>query len=68
MVGMYATTLAYDDVLTNQVSQQKDQQFRRYSRNCRDHMNPCCDIDLENSKPNFLHDALAHDDASQYQV
>ena len=29
-------------------------------------MNPCCDLD--NSKPTFLHDTLAHDDASQYQV
>ena len=28
----------------------------------------CCDPDLENSKPNFPHDILAHDDASQYQV
>ena len=27
-------------------------------------MSPCCDLDLENSKPIFFHDTLAHDDAS----
>ena len=27
-----------------------------------------CDIDLEGSKPIFLEDNLAHDDASPYQV
>ena len=27
-----------------------------------------CDLDLKNSKPSFLHDTLAHNDASQYQV
>ena len=31
-------------------------------------MSPCCDLDLENSKPIFLHDTQAHDDASQYQL
>ena len=25
-------------------------------------MSPCCDLDLENSKPNFLHDTPAHGD------
>ena len=24
-------------------------------------MNPCCDLDLENSKPTCLQDTLAHD-------
>ena len=28
-------------------------------------MSPCCDLDLKNSKPIFLHDTLAHEDASQ---
>ena len=31
-------------------------------------MSPCCDLNLENRKPVFLHDAPAQDDASQYQV
>ena len=34
---------------------QKNQQFRRNSRSYFDHMSPCCDLDLENSKPIFLH-------------
>ena len=59
MVGMYAMTLMYV---------QKDQQFRRYSKNCHDHMYPCCDRDLENWKPTFLHDTLAHNAALPYQV
>ena len=33
-----------------------------------DYISPKCDLDLEDSKPIFLHDILAHDDASQYQV
>ena len=31
-----------------------------------DYMNPHCDIYLEDRKPIFLHDTLAHDDASSY--
>ena len=31
-------------------------------------MNPHCDPLLEDSNPIFLHDTLAHDDASPYQV
>ena len=31
-------------------------------------MSPQCDLDLEDSKPIFLHDTLAHDEASPYQV
>ena len=31
-------------------------------------MSPCCNLDLENNKPKVLHDILAHDDASKYQV
>ena len=31
-------------------------------------MSPCCDLDLVNTKPIFLHDTLAHDDASSDQV
>ena len=33
-----------------------------------DHMSPHCDPGLEDSKPIFSHDTLAHDDASPYQV
>ena len=33
-----------------------------------DHKSPHCDIDVENSKPIFLHYTLAHDDAPSYQV
>ena len=33
-----------------------------------DYMSPHCDPELEDSKPIFLHDTLAHDDASPYQV
>ena len=33
-----------------------------------DYMSPHCDLELEDSKPIFLHDTLAHDDASPYQV
>ena len=32
-----------------------------------DYMSPHCDLELEDSKP-ILHDTLAHDDASPYQV
>ena len=32
------------------------------------HMNPHCDLELEDSKQIFLHDTLIHDDASPYQV
>ena len=35
---------------------------------CFDHMSPCCDLDLEDSKPIFFEDNLAHDEASPYQV
>ena len=27
-----------------------------------------CDLDFEDTKPIFLHDTLAHDDASPYQI
>ena len=33
-----------------------------------DQMSPHCDPELEDSKPIFLHDTLAHDVASPYQV
>ena len=33
-----------------------------------DQVSPHCDPELENSKPVFLHDTLAHDDASLYQI
>ena len=33
-----------------------------------DNISPHCDPELEDSKPIFLQDTLAHDDASPYQV
>ena len=34
-----------------------------------DHMSPCCDLDLEDSKQLFSpHDTLGHDDTPPYQV
>ena len=33
-----------------------------------DYKSPHCDLDLEDRKPTFLHDTLAHDDASPHQV
>ena len=33
-----------------------------------DCMSPYCDLDLEGSKPVFLHNSLTHDGASQYKV
>ena len=33
-----------------------------------DYISPQYDPELEDSKPIFLHDTLAHDDASPYQV
>ena len=36
---------------------------------CFNHMSPCCDLDPEDGKQFcFLHNSLAHDAASQYQV
>ena len=32
-----------------------------------DYMSPHYDLDLEDNKPIFLHDTLAHDDAPPYQ-
>ena len=112
-------TPAYDAVLSNQVWLQRNQHFRRYSRNSHiliiselavtltlktvnqffcvtlwlmimhhntkfgnkmflslediiltntDILSLCCDLDLENNKPIFLHDTLAHDAASPYQI
>ena len=31
-------------------------------------MNPHCDLEFEDSKPIFLRNTMAHDDASSYQV
>ena len=33
-----------------------------------DNMSPHCDLELEDSKPIFLHDTLAHDDSPSYRV
>ena len=32
------------------------------------YMSPHCDLDLEDTKPAFLQDTRAHDDAAPYQV
>ena len=59
----------YDDVPSNQVYLQKDQQFRRHIRKSYlDNMILHCDLDLEDSKSIFLEDNLAHNDALPYQV
>ena len=64
MVGMYAVTLAYDNVQSNQVWIQKDQQFRSYSRNTYlDHLRLRRDLDLEVANNLFLHNTLALQDA-----
>ena len=55
----------YDDVPSNKVLLQKDQKFRRYIRKSHfDYIILYYDPDLEVSKPIFLEDNLAHDDAS----
>ena len=48
----------------------KDLQFSRHGRNNHifDYVSPHCDPELEDSKVILLHDTLAHDDASPYQV
>ena len=62
-------TLAYVDVSSDQVCLPRNQQFRKYSRKSYfDLMSPCCDLDLEDRKNFFLHDTLAHDAASPYQI
>ena len=33
-----------------------------------DQMSPHCDPELDDSKPIFLHDVLAHDDEPPYQI
>ena len=45
---------------------QKDLQFHRHD--ILDQMSPHCDLELEDSKPIFLHDTMAHGDALPYQV
>ena len=49
---------------------QKDQQFSvdMVETVILDYMSHHCDPELEDSKPIFLHNTLAHDDASPYQV
>ena len=59
----------YDDVPSNQVYLQKDQQFRPYiKKSYFDYIICNCDLDLEDSKPIFLKNILADNDASPYQV
>ena len=48
---------------------QKNPYFRRKSRKSSfDLMSLPCDLDLDDSKETFSHDALAHDNTSPYQV
>ena len=51
------SSLAYDVILSNQVWLKTDQWFQRNSRNSLlDYINPCCDLDTEDSEPIFVHD------------
>ena len=61
---------AYDNVPSNQVQLQKDQQFRRHIRQSLFwlYMFLDCDLDLEDSKPFFWKNNLAYNDASPNQV
>ena len=60
---------AYDEVPSNQAYLQKDKQLRRHIwKSYFDYMILHCQLDLEDSKPIFLEDSLAHNDASPYQV
>ena len=59
----------HDDVPSSQVYLQKDQQFRWYiNKSYFDYIILNCDLDLEERKPIFLKDNLAHNDASPYTV
>ena len=60
---------AYDDVPSNKMWLQKDQQFSKYGKTViLDYMSPHYNPELEDSKPIFLHDTLAGDDPLPYQV
>ena len=59
-------TPAYDAVLPKQVWLQRDQQFRRYSRNS--HILLIQALDTEDSEPSFVHDTPPHDNTPPYQV
>ena len=57
---------AYDDVPSNKMWLQKDQQFSKYGKTViLDYMSPHCDSELKDGKPIFLYDTLAHDAASK---
>ena len=59
----------YDDVPSNQVKSQKDQQLGWcIKKSYFDYMIFNCDLDLQDSKPILLENNLAHNDASPYQV
>ena len=59
----------YDDVPSNQLWLQKDQQFRKYIKKVIFWLYyPNCDLDLEDSKPIFFKDNMAPNDASPCQV
>ena len=63
-------TPASDDVLTNQVWLQTDQQFRTYSKKYSyfDYISPRYDFDIQDSEPIFLHDTSPHGNTQLYQV
>ena len=63
-------TPAYNAVRSNQIWLQTNQQFRGYSRNSHIfyHISPCCDLDIEDSEPLFLHDTPPHNNTPPYQV
>ena len=58
----------YDDVPSNQVQLQKDQQLKKKRKSYFNYMILHCDLDLEDSEQMFLKDTLVHDDASSFQV
>ena len=43
-------------------------QKKQWKQSYSDYKSPCCDLDLENSEPIFLHDTLTHDNTPPYQV
>ena len=63
-------TPAYNNIPSIQVWLQEDKRFSRYSWNCLFfyYINLCYNLDHEDSKPIFLQDALAHDNAWPYHV
>ena len=42
--------------------------FHRTLKSYFDYINPCCDLDIEDSEPIFLHNTLPHDNTPPYQI